>query len=259
MQRNQQAYDRGITIFSPDGRLYQVEYAREAVTQGAPCVGVRAEDGVVLAAHAPRRSPLVEGRSVEKLHRIDDHVAVASAGHAADARRLIDLARRNAQVERMRYGEPATVEVLSTAIADHVQEHTQTGGARPYGTALLVAGYDPDPHGGGPRLFETDPSGATTEWRASAVGRNGREITSLFENAYEPDLALDGALELAIEGLAHGIDVDLDPDSTDPDDPSEDGGTDLREEFVAATVGPDGYAQISNDRVGDVLDSIAGE
>ena len=259
MQRNQQAYDRGITIFSPDGRLYQVEYAREAVTQGAPCVAVRAADGVVLAAHAPRRSPLVEGGSVEKLHRIDDHVAVASAGHAADARRLVDLARRNAQIERMRYGEPTTVEVLSTAIADHVQEHTQTGGARPYGTALLVAGYDPDPHGE-PRLFETDPSGATTEWRASAVGRNGREITSFFEDAYDPEFSLDGALELALEGLAHGIDADLgDEDSADPDEPAGGNGGDPREDLVAATVGPDGYSEVPDDQIGDVLESIAGE
>ena len=255
MQGNQQAYDRGITIFSPDGRLYQVEYAREAVTQGAPCVAVRADDGVVLAAHAPRRSHLIEGESVEKLHRIDGHVAVASAGHAADARRLVDLARRSAQAERVRYGEPATVEVLSTAIADHVQEHTQTGGARPYGTALLVAGYDPDPHGGGPRLFETDPSGATTEWRASAIGRNGREITSFFEDAYGPDLTLDGALELALDGLARGIDADLgNGDSPDPDEPVEKGNT--REDVVATTVGPDGYATVSDDRVTEVLESI---
>jgi proteasome alpha subunit len=139
---DQRAYDRGITIFSPDGRLYQVEYAREAVKQGSPVVGVRGEDAVALAAHAPRRSPLVEGRSVEKLHAVDDRVAVASAGHAADARRLVDIARRSAQGERLRYGEPATVESLSTTVADHVQEHTQTGGARPYGTALLFAGVD---------------------------------------------------------------------------------------------------------------------
>ena len=93
MQDNQQAYDRGITIFSPDGRLYQVEYAREAIKRGTASVGVRTDDGVVLAADRQVRSPLLEADSIEKLHRVDEHVAVASAGHVADARHLVEFAR----------------------------------------------------------------------------------------------------------------------------------------------------------------------
>jgi len=227
---DQQAYDRGITIFSPDGRLYQVEYAREAVKQGAPVVGVRGEDGVAIAAHAPRRSSLVEARSVEKLHAVDDHVGVASAGHAADARRLVDIARRTAQGERLRYGEAATVESLSTAVADHVQEHTQSGGARPYGTALLVAGHD-----GEPRLFETDPSGATSEWRADAVGRGASAIVEYFEDHYEPGLSTEGALALAVDGLDSAVE-DLDADGVD-----------------AATVDESGYASVSGERLAATL------
>ena len=90
-QNQQQAYDRGITIFSPDGRLYQVEYAREAVKRGTASVGVRTADGVVLAADRHARSPLLERDSIEKIHKADDHVGIASAGHVADARKLIDL------------------------------------------------------------------------------------------------------------------------------------------------------------------------
>jgi proteasome alpha subunit len=104
--QQQQAYDRGITIFSPDGRLYQVEYAREAVKRGTPSVGVRTEEGVILAVDKRSRSDLMEADSIEKLHKVADHVGIASAGHVADARRLIDFARRRAQLEELRYEEP---------------------------------------------------------------------------------------------------------------------------------------------------------
>lgn len=198
---NQRAYDRGSTIFSPDGRLYQVEYAREAVKQGAPVVGVRGGDSTILAAHVTPRSPLIEPGSVEKLFPVDDHVGIASAGHAADARQLVDLVRRTAQGERLRFDEPASIETLSTAVADHIQEYTQAGGARPYGTALLLGGYDD-----APTLFETDPSGATNQWRAAAVGRDSSDIRAFFEQEYESGLATDDALRLAIAGLLQAND-----------------------------------------------------
>ena len=234
---DQRAYDRGTTIFSPDGRLYQVEYAREAVRQGAPVVGVRAEDAVVLAAHVPPRSPLIETRSLEKLHRVDEHVGVASAGHAADARRLVDVLRRTAQTERLRYEEPATVEALARAVADHVQEHTQTGGARPYGTAFLVAGYETQPGGsrGGPRLFEVDPSGATDEWRADAVGRGAAAAVEHFEEHYGPSLTGADALALALDGLDAAVDELA---VTDVD---------------AATIDGNGYAVVPDDRLAAVF------
>jgi proteasome alpha subunit len=193
---DQRAYDRGTTIFSPDGRLYQVEYAREAVKKGSPVVGVCGESSVVLASHVPRRSPLVNSGSVEKLFPVDDHVAIGSAGHAADTRRLVDLARRTAQDERLRYDEAATVEALSTSVADHLQEYTQTGGARPYGAALLVGGFDD-----GPQLFEIDPSGATREWHADAVGSGATDAIQQFENQYQQPLGEGDALTLALRGL----------------------------------------------------------
>ena len=195
---NQQAYDRGITIFSPDGRLYQVEYAREAVERGTAVVGVRSPQGVVLAADKHIRSPLLEPDSVEKLHAIDGHVGVASAGHAADARRLVDLARRTAQGNRLRYDEPIGVETLTKDLSDHVQEFTQTGGARPFGVALLVAGIED----GQPRLFETDPSGTPYEWQATAIGSHGDEIRAYLDEEYDRDLDLEGAIDLALQALA---------------------------------------------------------
>ncbi len=205
---DQRAYDRGSTIFSPDGRLYQVEYAREAVQRGLPAVGVRAADGVALVAAGDVRSPLQVPESVEKLHRVDDHLAVASAGHVADARSLVDRARREAQVERVRFGEPVGVETLTKSLTDHLQEFTQTGGARPYGTALLVAGV----HGGEPRLFETDPSGTPSEWRATAIGDAQADIRRSLEDAYDPGMGTDAALDLAFDVL--GDTGEFDPGAT---------------------------------------------
>ncbi|OAQ54210.1 proteasome endopeptidase complex,subunit alpha [Natrinema mahii] len=196
-QSQQQAYDRGITIFSPDGRLYQVEYAREAVKRGTASVGVRTPDGVVLAANRQISSPLMERSSVEKIHKADDHVGVASAGHVADARQLIDLARRRAQGEQLRYGQEIGVETLTRSITDHIQEYTQTGGARPFGVALLVGGVED----GQPRLFETDPSGTDYEWQAAAVGGDRDVIQGYLEEEYREDIDIDAGIELAISAL----------------------------------------------------------
>ncbi|WP_256684494.1 archaeal proteasome endopeptidase complex subunit alpha [Halococcus qingdaonensis] len=197
-QNQQQAYDRGTTIFSPDGRLYQVEYAREAVERGSTSLGVRTEEGVVLVAEQQVRSPLMEGSSIEKLHKVDDHIAVGSAGHVADARQLVDFAREQAQVERLRYSEPIGIETLAGALTDHIQEYTQTGGARPFGVALLVAGIED----GEPRLFETDPSGTATGWSASAVGADRDAILDNLEANYRPDADLDGGIHTALQALA---------------------------------------------------------
>ncbi|QDX41592.1 archaeal proteasome endopeptidase complex subunit alpha [Salarchaeum sp. JOR-1] len=198
-QNQQQAYDRGITIFSPDGRLYQVEYAREAVKRGSASIGVRAEDGVVLLVDKRIRSSLMEETSVEKIHKADNHIGIASAGHVADARQLIDFARRNSQVNRLRYDEAIGVETLTKDITDHIQQYTQVGGARPFGVALLIGGVDED---GSPRLFETDPSGTPNEWKALAIGSGRDDIQGYLEENYQTDLEIDEAVGLALRSLA---------------------------------------------------------
>ena len=205
MQDNQQqAYDRGITIFSPDGRLYQVEYAREAVERGSATVGVRTPSDVVLAADRRARSPLIERDSIEKIHAVDDHIAVASAGHVADARQLVDFARRQAQLDQLRYDEAIGVETLTKRVTDHIQQYTQTGGARPFGVALLVAGIED----GEPRLFETDPSGTPYEWQAVAIGGGRDEMQSFLEEEYQAEMDLSGGVDLALEALSVDADVD---------------------------------------------------
>ena len=206
--QQQQAYDRGTTIFSPDGRLYQVEYAREAVKRGSASIGVRTPEGVVLLADKQSHSPLLEPSSVEKLHKADDHVGMASAGHVADARQLIDFARRQAQVNRLRFGEVMGVETLTKTVTDFIQRYTQVGGARPFGVALVVGGIE----NGEPRLFETDPSGTPYEWEALAIGESREDIQDYFEEHYEPDLSLDGGIELALRALASVTDDGLEAD-----------------------------------------------
>ncbi|KZN23762.1 proteasome subunit alpha [Haladaptatus sp. R4] len=206
-QAQQQAYDRGITIFSPDGRLYQVEYAREAVKRGSASIGVRTEGGVVLAVDKHTRSPLMEQTSVEKLHKSDDHIGIASAGHVADARQLIDFARRQSQVNRLRYGEPIGVETLTKEVTDHIQQYTQVGGARPFGVALIIGGIE----NGEPRLYETDPSGTPYEWKALAVGSDRGEIQDYLESNYSEGMDLDSGIDLALSGLGTVNDDALSP------------------------------------------------
>ncbi|MFC6953341.1 archaeal proteasome endopeptidase complex subunit alpha [Halorubellus litoreus] len=209
---DRQAYDRGVSVFSPDGRLYQVEYAREAVRNGTAVVGVRGADGVVLAADARTPSPLLVDGSVEKLHDVDGRLGAATAGHVADGRRVVDFARRRAQTERLRYDQPVGVEPLATAVADHVQEATQAGGTRPFGAGLLVAGVDGNARAAGtgerPRLFEVDPSGSPSEWHATAIGGGADAAREHLEREYDPDVGPLGARNLALGALAATIDAD---------------------------------------------------
>ncbi|WP_336344390.1 archaeal proteasome endopeptidase complex subunit alpha [Halalkalicoccus ordinarius] len=207
--QQQQAYDRGITIFSPDGRLYQVEYAREAVKRGTASIGIRTAGGVVLAVDKRIRSSLMERTSVEKIHKADDHIGIASAGHVADARQLIDFARRNAQVNRLRYGEPIGIETLTKDVTDHIQQYTQVGGARPFGVALIIGGIE----NGEPRLYETDPSGTPYEWKALAVGADRKEIEDYLEDNYDEGMDLEGGVELALRALAEANEGELRPES----------------------------------------------
>lgn len=202
MQPGQMAYDRAITVFSPDGRLFQVEYAREAVRRGATTAGVVYSDGVVLIADRRIPNPkLAEASSLEKIHQIDENIACATAGLVADARVLVDYARLSAQINRVTYSEPMSVELLVRRICDYKQQYTQFGGVRPFGTALLVGGYDD----GGIHLYETEPSGSLTSFKAASTGGNKGPVMDLFEQKYRPGMDRDAAILLALEGLRAGL------------------------------------------------------
>jgi proteasome alpha subunit len=203
MQPGQMAYDRAITVFSPDGRLFQVEYAREAVRRGATTAGVVFEDGVVLVADRRIPNPkLAEAASLEKIHQIDEHIGCATAGLVADARVLVDYARLTGQINRVTYSDGISVELLVRRICDYKQQYTQFGGVRPFGTALLVGGYDET----GVHLFETEPSGSLTSFKATSTGGNKSPVMELFEQKYQPNMDADKATILALDGLRQSLD-----------------------------------------------------
>ena len=211
MQPANMAYDRAITVFSPDGRLFQVEYAREAVKRGTTTVGLKYKDGVVLIVDKRVTSRLVEPGSIEKIFEIDDHIGCATSGLVADARALIDRARVDAQINEITYNEKIQVKTLVKRICDFKQTYTQYGGVRPFGTALLIAGVDES----GPRLFATDPSGALMEYKASSEGAGRNGAMSHFESNYRDDLSMEDAIEMGIKALHKGTEGKLNPDATE--------------------------------------------
>ena len=193
----QMGYDRAITVFSPDGRLYQVEYAREAVKRGTTAVGIKCVEGVVLIVDKRVSSRLLEASSIEKIFKIDEHIGVASSGLVGDARALVDRARVESQISRVTYDEKIDVEALSKKLCDHMQTYTQFGGARPYGTALLIAGISD----GECRLFETDPSGTLLEYKATGIGIGRPAAMKLFEEEYNYDSTVSDAIILGLKAL----------------------------------------------------------
>jgi proteasome alpha subunit len=199
MQSPQTGYDSAITVFSPDGRLFQVEYAREAVKRGTTAIGIKAKDGAVLLIDKRTTTRLVEMESIEKIFQIDDHIGVATSGLVADARVLVDFARVQAQLNKTTYSEPIGIETIAKEICDFKQSYTQSGGVRPFGTSLLIAGIEGDKT----RIFETDPSGALLEYKATGIGSGRTEIMEFLEKKYTEDIDLDKAIILGLEALAN--------------------------------------------------------
>ncbi|MBR0472179.1 MAG: archaeal proteasome endopeptidase complex subunit alpha [Methanosphaera sp.] len=204
-------YDRALTVFSPDGRLFQIEYAREAVKRGTTSVGIVSKDGVIFAVDKKVKSKLVVPTSIEKIFKIDEHIGTASSGLVADARRLVDIARRQAQVNKLQYHEPISVTGLAKYIGDLEQMYTQSGGIRPFGISLIIGGVSD----GQCRVYETDPSGALVEYKATAIGFGREKALELFEDKYEDDISLDDAIDLAIEGIYKATDGKVADDSVE--------------------------------------------
>ena len=201
-------YDRALTVFSPDGRLFQIEYAREAVKRGTPAIGIVSQDGVVLAVNKKVKSKLIVPSSIEKIFKIDEHLATASSGLVADARRLVDVARTQAQVNKVNYHEPISVTGLAKYIGDLEQMYTQSGGIRPFGISLIIGGVSD----GECKLYETDPSGALVEYKATSIGYGREKTLNLFEEKYTDDISLDDAIDLAVEGIYVATDSKISDD-----------------------------------------------
>ncbi len=190
-------YDRAITVFSPDGRLFQVEYAREAVKRGTTSIGIKCSEGIVLAVDKRTTSNLVEATSIEKIFKIDEHIGAATSGLVADARALVERARVEAQINKITYSEPIRVDSLSKKLCDMLQMYTQNGGVRPFGSALIIGGV----YNGDCKLFETDPSGALIEYKATAIGSGRSAAMDIFEDHYDDDMNLNEAINLALTAI----------------------------------------------------------
>ncbi|AFS80780.1 proteasome subunit alpha [Candidatus Nitrosopumilus koreensis AR1] len=192
----QQGYDRAITVFSPDGRLYQVEYAIETVRRGTIAIGVKCKDGIVIAVEEKPRK-LQISKNAQKIFQIDDHVGVAAAGYIPDARSQVDNARYFSQSNKMIYDEPVEVETIAKHLADQSQQYTQYAGVRPFGVALILGGVVNNK----PQLYMTDPSGTYISYDAIAIGSGSDQVTDFLEKTYKNDLSLDDASTLACAGI----------------------------------------------------------
>ena len=201
-------YDGAITIFSPEGRIYQVEYALELVKRGSPIVGVKSPEGVVLAAIEPKQSRLAAPINSKKIYKIDEHVAVAIAGLSPDARVLVRQARYVSQGNRMTYDEPVDIESLTSSVGDLLQTYTQNAGVRPFGVSLIFGGVDTHRVS----LISTDPSGSYRGHKAHAIGRNSEKAMKVLHEQYREGMNLDEATALAIESLKEAADETLAPE-----------------------------------------------
>ncbi|MBS3143519.1 archaeal proteasome endopeptidase complex subunit alpha [Candidatus Woesearchaeota archaeon] len=196
MQHQMMGYDRTSIMFSPDGRLLQVEYAKKTVKQGTTAMGVVCKDGVLLLADKRINEPLIVPHSIEKVSPIDDHIGATASGIVSDGRILIDIGRTIAQKHRVTYDSPVDTLSLVKNICDIKQYYTQVGGARPFGVSLLIAGVNDDND-----LFVTDPTGIFFQYKATAIGDRDEEIKDLLNKEYKENLILNDGLKLCLKIL----------------------------------------------------------
>jgi proteasome alpha subunit len=201
------AYDRAITVFSPDGRLFQVEYALETVNRGATIIGIACSQGVVLGAEEKIETPLQDTEFTWKLYGVDDHLGAAVVGLGSDARILIDQARIYAQTNRLMYDEPIDVEMMTKRVGDVKQLYTQHAGVRPFGVSIIFGGVDKT----GGRVFTTDPSGSYRGYKAVAVGIGRETVEGILKEEYREGLTLDEAIKLAVKSLTRALEARGEP------------------------------------------------
>ncbi|MFW9946329.1 MAG: archaeal proteasome endopeptidase complex subunit alpha [Candidatus Odinarchaeota archaeon] len=195
-------YDRALTVFSPEGRLFQVEYALEAVRRGTLAVAVKSKEGVCLAAQIKIPSNLMDADSIDKLFQVDEHIGVAISGLHADSRMLINYARVQAQSFRLTYDEPVRLNMLVKTLADIKQQYTQFGGIRPFGCALFFIAID----AGGTQIYTTSPSGIYRAFKSYALGSGESTAREYLTQNYKEDLTFDEVVKLTLNALKESID-----------------------------------------------------
>ncbi|MCV0366234.1 MAG: archaeal proteasome endopeptidase complex subunit alpha [Nitrosopumilus sp.] len=189
-------YDMTPTMYSPDGRIYQVEYAIETVKRGTTAIGILSKEGVILAVEEKPR-PLQTKNVTQKIFQVDYHIGVAAAGYIPDARVQVDSARFFSQGNRMTYDESVEVSTVAKHLADQAHQFTQYGGVRPNGVSMIIAGIDQK----GGSIYVTDPSGTYLQYSAVAIGAGAEDVNEFLEKYYSKDMSLDDAAGLAIAAI----------------------------------------------------------
>jgi len=222
-------------MFSPDGRLLQVEYAKKTVRQGSTAIGIQCKDGVVLVADKRIVGKLVVPESVDKVFQIDDHIAATAAGIISDARVLVERAQIKAQQHHVTYDTGVDVLTVVKEMSDLCQFTTQSAGLRPFGVSLLVAGVDQDNE---PKLFMTDPTGIFFRYRAAVIGEGEIEIEKVLQQKYKTSMTVEEGIQVGVKALMDIIGAELTTD---------------RLEVVVITVKDKSYTRLSNDKLRDLL------
>ncbi|XP_030856221.1 proteasome subunit alpha type-2 [Strongylocentrotus purpuratus] len=204
-------YSFSLTTFSPSGKLVQIEYALNAVAAGAPSVGIKASNGVVIATEKKHKSVLYEEQSVHKVEGITKNLGMVYSGMGPDYRLMVRQARKLAQNYFLQYQEQIPTSQLVQRVASVMQEYTQKGGVRPFGVSLLVAGWDEDE--ARPYLFQCDPSGAYFPWKATAMGKNHVSGKTFLEKRYNEDMELEDAVHTAILTLKESFEGQMNEDN----------------------------------------------
>ena len=189
-------YDMTPTMYSPDGRIYQVEYAIETVKRGTLAIGIATKQGVIMAVEEKPRT-LQTSNITQKIFQVDYHIGVAAAGYIPDARVQVDGARFFSQGNRMTYDESVEVATVAKHLADQAHQFTQYGGVRPNGVSMIIAGIDQK----GESIYVTDPSGTYVQFSAIAIGAGSDDVNAFLEKHYKDDLSLDDAASLAIAAI----------------------------------------------------------
>lgn len=194
-------YSFSLTTFSPSGKLVQIEYALNAVSAGVTSLGISATDGVVIATEKKLPSILVDETTVQKINMVSPNIGVVYSGMGPDFRVLVRKARKTAQSYFTLYKEHIPVAQLVRETAAVMQEFTQSGGVRPFGVSLLMAGFDDN----GPQLYQIDPSGTYFAWKASAIGKNMNNAKTFLEKRYNEDIGIEDAIHTALLTLKEGF------------------------------------------------------
>ena len=210
MTHQAMGYDRTSIMFSPDGRLLQVEYAKKTVKQGTTAVGIVYRDGVLIVADKRIVEKLIVGRSIEKVFQVDDHIGATASGILSDGRILIEKAQVSAQQHRITYNEPIGTETLVKDICNLKQLYTQVGGARPFGVSIMFIGVTDEP-----QLFVTDPTGIFFEYKATAIGEADAVVKDILVKQYKESMSLDEAAKLGVGALKKALGKDFSSERID--------------------------------------------